>query len=54
MFSVGGTLFSYAIEQTVHAFSASQWTFHFESVTKQARSNVISFCRNFASGTLFQ
>ncbi len=43
-------LCSSVLDKTEHAFSATYYTFHFESVTKRARSNV-TFCRNVITGT---
>ncbi len=42
------------LDKNEHAFSVTQWTFHFKRVKKRARSNVISFCRNVTTCTYFQ
>ncbi len=47
-------LYSSVSDQTEGSFRATHWTFNFENVAKHARSNVLSFCRNLATGTFLQ
>ncbi len=35
-------------------FSATRWTFHFESGVKLANSNALSLCRNVTTGIFVQ